>query len=362
MTRREPLPALAPLGWLYLRLADLRNALFERGWIRCVRVEAPVVCLGNLSAGGVGKTPAVAWLARALSAESRSVAIVSRGYGGRRETDPLLVAEGSAVHAGVVEAGDEALMLAQAEVASLVVVARKRVQGARLAIERGAELVLLDDGFQHRHLARDFDIVLADHRDPLAGGRGLPAGLLRESPRGLGRAGLVVLTRCPDELARLERPLDESELPAALRHALDRLPASARPQVLASRHRPRHWVDSSGDTRPLDELRGKRVLAVAGIGQPASFRATLEKCGCQVSELAAFPDHHAYETRDAEALEARALELEAELVITTEKDAVRWPRSASRPAALAIEMTLGTSGLLLDEVRRALRRGAERAR
>jgi tetraacyldisaccharide 4'-kinase len=314
----------------------------------------PVICLGNLSAGGVGKTPAVAWLARRLSGEGRRVAIVSRGHGGERAIDPLVVSEDGEVRASAAEAGDEASMLARSGVASIVVVARKRTLGARLALERGAGLVLLDDGFQHRYLARDLDIVLTDHGDPLAGGRGLPAGLLRESPRGFERAGVVLLTRSPDALAQLERPLEADELPAALRDALESLPPGSRPPVLASRHVPHHWVDAGGETRPLETLRGRRVLAVAAIGQPESFRATLEACGCEVAGLAAFADHHAFGGADLRAIETRATQLDVDLVITTEKDAVRWPEGFESPARLAIDMTIGSSEFLLGKVREVL--------
>lgn len=349
-SRREPIPSLAPLGRLYLAGSGLRNALFDRGLWRAQAAGIPVLSIGNIVAGGTGKTPAALWFARLLGAEERRVAIVSRGHGGRRERDPILVRRDDAILAPVQEAGDEPYLMAQDGAAPIVAVGRDRVAAAALAREAGADAIVLDDGFQHRWLARDLDVVLLDARDPLGGGRGLPAGLLREPAVGLARAGLLLLTRAPREWL-VPHLIDARALPGPVLDALRRARAPL-PPVAAAAHRPSRVTLADGSSSDPTWLEGRDVVAVSGIARPGSFVATLEALGAQVLERFDFPDHHRFAAADlAPVVEASRRRGDAPVVITA-KDATRWPPGG--PAAVVLHVVLDLPAA--DEVRAIVRR------
>jgi tetraacyldisaccharide 4'-kinase len=256
-----------------------------------------VICVGNLVAGGAGKTPVALALAELLKARGVGVHILTRGYGGRLP-GPLRV-ELEVHDAGDV--GDEALLLAAC---APTWVARDRLAGARAAAAAGAAALVLDDGFQNPALAKDLSVLVIDGTYGLGNGRVMPAGPLREAPgRALARADAVVLIG--EDRAGIEtwlggRPLLRAEL----------VPAPDAP-----------------------DLAGQRVLAFAGIGRPEKVFATLEACGAELVERRAFPDHHPYGRSELDALIARAAALDARPV-TTEKDAARLP--ADLRAAVAV--------------------------
>ncbi len=356
MSRVRPIPALAPLGSLYLRLAALRNRLFDRGTWRAVRAGAPVLSIGNLVAGGTGKTPAAAWFSALLADESRRVAIVSRGHGGVRAVDPLLVRDGGAPLAAAREAGDEPYLLALEEAAPIVVVGRDRVAAAALACARGATAIVLDDGFQHRWLGRDLDVVLLDAGDPLGGGRGLPAGLLREPASGLGRAGLILLTRAPGALLvpRLLEPAEWPETLAAALHDACTARGAPLPPVAAARHAPVAIALPDGRSLPPASLAGREVVAVSGIARPDAFVATLEALGAHLAARLDFADHHHYDDDDAGAIAGAAGRAPGALLITTAKDAIRWPGAAPVPAVLKIAFGVPAAADVRAIVRRTL--------
>lgn len=356
MSPIRPIPALAPLGRLYLGLAALRNALFDRGARRAERAAAPVLSLGNLVAGGTGKTPAAAWFAALLTAAGRRVAIVSRGHGGVRATDPLLVRVGGAPRASADEAGDEPYLLALEGAAPIVAVGRRRVAAAALACSAGATAIVLDDGFQHRALARDLDVVLLDAEDPLGGGRGLPAGLLREPPRGLARAGLILLTRAPDALL-VPRLLEPDEWPAAIAAAL-REACAARgvplPPLAAAAHVPATLALPEGRTTSPAAVAGQELVVVSGIARPDSFASTLTGLGGRIAARLDFADHHRFDEADARAISAAARRAPGALVVTTAKDAIRWPQGAPAPAVLKIVFRVPAEAAVRSIVNRAL--------
>lgn len=343
-----------PLGRAYLAVAAARNALYERGVLRVHDAGGPVLCVGNISVGGTGKTPTVRRLAATLADRSERVAVVSRGYGGRPDALPLFVRRAGRIVAAVEQSGDEARMIAEDDRLHAVVVDPDRVRGARAAFSDGATVVVLDDGFQHRRLRRDADVVLADWSDPLGGGRGLPAGRLRESPRGLRRARALVLTRAPDAFAEQDTPLERDALPQrALAAALAKLGSDA-PLVFAARHAPESLAGPSGHAEDAAALAGRRVLAVCGIAQPASFRASLAALGASIEGFLPWPDHHAYTAHDAERI-ARACEAtRADLLVTTEKDAVRWPREAPPAHVLRVRVACGAWKRLVAQLLEAI--------
>ncbi|RMF76341.1 MAG: tetraacyldisaccharide 4'-kinase, partial [Acidobacteria bacterium] len=320
----------------WLAVAAARNAAYDRGWLQAHDAGVPVGSVGNLTAGGTGKTPFVAWLAGELRRAGRTVAIVSRGHGGAPPA-PVVVVEHDPARPGHAArvAGDEPAMLAAAGAADLVVVGRDRVAAARLAAARGADVVVLDDGFQHRRLTRRLDIVLVDARDPFGGGRALPAGLLRESPAGLARADLCVLTRAAPELAARDGWIEPDRLPPEFAAQLARL-GPAAPPVCAAALRPQALELPDGRCVAPDALAGRPVLLVSGIAGPQGFERTVAALGARIAAHLAWPDHHPFSPADARRIAEALRESGAELVVTTRKDRIRWPQDAPQPAVLDV--------------------------
>jgi tetraacyldisaccharide 4'-kinase len=320
-TDRGPAAALARLALAavaapYGVVVAARNAAYDAGLLGVARADVPVISIGNLTLGGTGKTPLVAWTAALLARLARRPAIASRGYGARPGETSDEAAELAILLPGVPHCAD-----------------RDRRRAAARAVAAGADVVVLDDGFQHRRLARDLDVVAIDATDPFGCGHLFPRGLLREPLAGLARADAVVLTRS----AAVDPPRR-----AAIRAALAAACRGRLPPVWAEAdHRPVGLRTASGGTRSLDELRGRRVFAFAGIGNPAAFRAALAGLGADVVGFRPLPDHHAYGAADVDALGASTAAAGADLVVTTLKDLVKVRRDAigDRPLA-AVEIAL----------------------
>ncbi len=299
--RRGPGASLARVG---LRLASfpygwairLRNARFDHGQAKIHRLPVPVVCVGNLTLGGTGKTPMVAWLARWFRERNVRVAIVSRGYG---------AAAGSR--------NDEALELEEQLPDVPHLQNPDRVAAGRVAVEElDCQLIILDDGFQHRRLHRDLDIVLIDALVPFGYGYLLPRGFLREPVRGLRRADVVVLTHSdmvPDD-AR-----------AKIRREICTLAPTA--SCVEMMHAPGELRDAEGKEESLDLLANAPVAAFSGIGNPAGFDHTLRACGCQVAARRYYPDHHNYSADDIRQLEDWIRSLDVTAAVCTHKDLVK---------------------------------------
>ena len=297
-----------------------RNRAFDLGLLPIHSCPAPVVCIGNLSLGGTGKTPLVAWAARHLAALGMQPAIVSRGYGARRGQTSDEAAELSLLVPGVLHVADA-----------------DRVAAARRAVARGANAIVLDDGFQHRRLARDLDIVAVDATDPFGCGFLFPRGLLREPLSGLARADAVVLTRCT--LVTAARRTE-------IREALARHAGSPPPVWAEAAHRPVSLRQAGGGRLPLELLRGRRIVACAGIGNPDAFLKSLEHLGAEIAAFRAFADHHLYQAEDINTLGVWAEREKATLLVTTLKDLVKIQRDevAGIPVAaveIAIEFLAG---------------------
>ena len=291
-----------------------RNHRFDREAAQIIRVPAAVVSVGNLTVGGTGKTPMVEWLGRFLAEHELRVAILSRGYG-----------------AAAGEKNDEALELELSLPDTPHLQSANRSAIAQQAVEEyHSNLLLLDDGFQHRRLGRDFDIVLLDASAPFGFGHQLPRGMLRESPSGLQRADAVVLSRA-------------DLLPAPQRAALKQRVAELAPNAIWSEviHQPAALVAADGRRTSTDQLNGKRVAAFCGIGNPAGFRHTLDAFGVHVAAWREFSDHFRYETHDKQKLIEWAEQSEVELAVCTRKDLVKLPvKSLGRVPlwALAVEV------------------------
>ncbi len=334
--------ALAPLvvaSWIYEVLAALHRMVYERGIRRSTRLACRVVSVGNLSVGGTGKTPVAGWLAAALQRRGYRVVLASRGYGrlGRERVE--VVSDGRFVRSNAQVAGDEPMLLAAAAPGVPVLVGRHRdLVGLRAVSAFGAQVLVLDDGFQHHRLARDVDLVLIDGRTGLGNGRVLPRGPLRERLAVLGRADVVAVVDGP--LSEPDHARVQRYARGARRVAVSRRPAWLRP------------LEGSERTPPAS-LRGQPVGMLCGIAGPEAFRATLEALGARVVAERLFPDHHAYREADL-----RGLAADAPLWVTTEKDAVkllpRWLGDA-RLRVLGIEVEVERAEDFLDWLEGRLR-------
>ncbi|TYP00046.1 lipid-A-disaccharide kinase [Geothermobacter ehrlichii] len=295
---------LLPLSVIYDGITRLRALAYRRGWLPVVRLPVPVVSVGNLTAGGTGKTPMTGWLLSWCAANDLKAAVISRGYGGRRSVEPLTVCAGKGPMVGPEEAGDEPFLLARRHPDAIVVVGADRVRAGRMAIEEhGAQILLLDDGYQHLRLARDLNILLADAGRPFGNGRVLPAGYLREGRQAAGRADLLILTRA--DVAGRQEPVLDLDLP-----------------VIRTGHRlSQRVVPLRGTSLAVDRLRGRKGVAFCGIADPEAFFAQLRDLGLTLRETVAFPDHHTYPPQSLQAL--NRLGEDGDYFITTEKDAVK---------------------------------------
>jgi tetraacyldisaccharide 4'-kinase len=332
---------LLPLTPVYRGAVAARRAAYRRGWMRRTRLAVPVISVGNLTFGGTGKTPTVIALARDLVQIGRRPAILTRGY--KRIGDHQVVVTGPDPRQTAAEIGDEPLEMARRLPGVPVIVDVDRARGGAEAQRLGADVVLLDDGFQHLQLDRDLDLVLIDAGDPWGGGHLPPLGRLREPVATLERADAVLITKAPAEwrpvAAEIERVVDN---------------VAPRLQVFISRVRPsRVHVPGEGWREPAI-LSGRRVMAFGGLGRPGGFVATLAEAGAEIAATRWFPDHHAYTDEDLSEIVQQAKAASA-IPVTTAKDVVKLsPDADVWVAEVVVEPVEGSwNGLwrLLPEVR-----------
>ena len=307
---------LAPMAWLYSGGVAVRNALFDRGLLTSHPLGLPTISVGNLTVGGTGKTPMSAWVAQAMLQRGIRPAILLRGYG---DDEP-------AVHRRLTPG-------------AVVIADPDRIRGAAAARAAGAQVIILDDGFQHRRAARDLDVVLVAAEQGVPS-RLLPAGPLREPRRAMARASLIIVTRKSASLAQA------TEVAEAWSRVSRRAPVVLVSLVLDAVC---PVATSASAPFPLHALTGQRVLAIAGIGDPAAFARQIEAVGARV-DLAAFPDHAPFSAADLTALSIRARE--ADRVVCTLKDAVklgaRWPRNAPPLWYLSQRVVIERGGEVLE--------------
>jgi len=299
---------LTAASWAYAAAAALRRP-------SVVRAPVPVISVGNVVAGGAGKTPVAMEIVRRLLERGKKAALLSRGYGrqGRADLEVLATTPPE-------EAGDEPALVKQRLPGALVLVGPRRASLAAQAVSHGAEVVVLDDGLQHLSLARDLDVVVLDASNPLGNGKRLPRGPLRERPssafRRAGKRGLLWLTRC--DLPRDERT--------------DPLVAAAREAGLRGPVESAYWTAMPIGAGP--------VFLFAGIARPASFEALVRNGGARVVGSRWFPDHHRYSSADLRGLRAAAATHGAERLLTTEKDLVRIPAGERHASIQAVPIDL----------------------
>ncbi len=295
----------------------VRAGMILRRARRKVHVDARVISFGNITAGGTGKTPAVIERVRREISAGAKVAVLTRGYGSRSGKACVVADETTPPHALFNLIGDEPALILRKAAGAIVVKNANRVDGARIAISRGCDTLVLDDGFQYVRLDRDEDVVLIDATNPFGNSRLIPRGILREPIAAVARATHIIVTRC-DQAGDLSNVLDR------IRQFAPNAP------IRLTRHAPRDlWRVCDGMTLSLAELKGMRVHAVTGTGNPEAFYRTLESLGAFLATKRTYPDHAM--------IPCDAFDTDVP-VIVTEKDAMRVPEPPPQVYALPIEL------------------------
>jgi tetraacyldisaccharide 4'-kinase len=308
---RWALAPLVPLSHLYGFGMLARKRLYSVGLLKERSLPVKVISIGNLTLGGTGKTPVVIALANELHDSGHAVGVVSRGYGRQPTEDVVEVSDGHSRKSDPRQTGDEPFLIAERCLGVPVAVGADRYAAGQYLLGRfSLDTLILDDGFQHHALKRDVDVVLVDATAPFGNGYLFPRGRLRERLSALERASLVVVTRAGQGEFHGVFEAIHHIAPAARLCATDFVPTGLR------------RIDGSR-SQPPDALKGERVVAFSGIGNPESFRRLLERLGALVVDHCLFPDHHVYCIRDMRRVVQLAATLRADRVVTTEKDAVK---------------------------------------
>lgn len=310
--KRAATIALAPLSLMYGAAVNIRSALYRKGISKTQTVSVPVISVGNITIGGTGKTPLVAWISGRLAERGHRVCVLTRGYRRANPSARLVVSDGERIVADIEQSGDEAMMLARSLVGKAAVVCDvDRVAGALWAIENlHPDVLILDDGFQHVRIGRELDIVTLDATNPWGNGRLLPAGILREPIDSLGRADCVIVTRAGDAI--------EAGLQARIRQATD-APAFRSTTVISRITR----LESPELEADRETLRPRTVAAFCGIGNPNAFFQQLRDEGFELRHTKVFRDHHKYSQTDIDRVTQRSIRAGAQALVTTAKDAVK---------------------------------------
>lgn len=326
----------------YGTAVSLRRSLYEKGFLPRHRLPCFVISVGNITVGGTGKTPMVIQIANLLMKHGFRVAVLSRGYGGGAESAGTIVSDGSGMIRDARLAGDEPALIGRSCPGVPVLAGKNRIDSGKLACERfHPECIVLDDGFQHLALDRDFDLVLLDARHPAGNGHLLPRGPLREPLAALRSADAFVLTR-HGPAGDIPRPATDVSL---LRKPIFR---SNHREVIRGMVHPGQAIDflpvaAEGDSN-CGLISGRRVYRFSGIADNARVDASIEKLGGGIVGKMDFRDHHFYDDRDIAAIEAEASRSRAEMLLTTEKDAIRLMGWA------AFSIPLGIMGIVLEMI------------
>ncbi|HEX9007574.1 MAG TPA: tetraacyldisaccharide 4'-kinase [Bacteroidota bacterium] len=321
----KPAPVLLPFSWLYGAAVQVRNRLYDTGMLKTSRAGVPVVSVGNLTAGGTGKTPLAGEIIGRLHRRGLTVGLISRGY--RRDTRGVrIVADRAGLKADASAGGDEPVMLARRHPGTVIVVAARRREAASIAVRQlGAEVLVMDDGFQHRALARDLNILIIDGRRDLRHVPLLPAGLRREPLSSLRRADLLVVSKVSSTAAA-----------AAAAACVARWYQGPVAGFSLEAVELRDVMTGLADGCPA----GTPALVFSGIAGNADVAASAASLGLSVAGTVRFEDHHPFEAADVRLLSAEARRTGARVLITTEKDAARLQASPALAEALGSDRPL----------------------
>ncbi|HLF14102.1 MAG TPA: tetraacyldisaccharide 4'-kinase [Bacteroidota bacterium] len=325
---KTPRHLLLPVSWLYAAIVAARNHCYDSGIFSVTAVGTPVISVGNITAGGTGKTPLVEFIVATLLGAGARPAVLSRGY--RRTTrGTLTVSDGASVRAGADRAGDEPAQIARKFPGCVVVVDEDRVRGARFTeSEFHPDVIVLDDGFQHRALRRDLDIVVLGDETAGPDQALLPAGNGREPARALGRADLLVLNRRS----------------GAGHHGVE-----GKPVIRMRYELKRFSAEAPGIEVGCGELLAGRFVAFCGIGNPGSFLEILAGLGLKPESFLIYPDHHRYGERDVIKIAGALERTGAKYVLTTEKDAVRLEGGTMPQVPFRPRMVVAVIGAVIAE-------------
>ena len=326
---RALLAVLFAFSCVFRLVVAIRYWFYDLGILRRFPLGCQVISIGNVTAGGTGKTPVTEKFARELTLAGRKVAILSRGYR-RKEAPwwkrtftqvidpPLVVSDGRHVLLDAAVGGDEPYMLANNLPGVCVIVDRNRVKAGRWAIRHyGCDTLILDDGFQYQRLKHSLEVVLVDKTNPFGNGHMLPRGVLREPAKHIARADVIFLTKSDG---------DTDEVIADIREL------NGKAEIIECRHAPRLLKDVwSREELPLDWLKGKTLATLSGIAVPQGFEDSLRRLGAKVIWCERYADHHRYDSSEIIYALNRTADLGAEALITTEKDAVRFPQLKTTP-------------------------------
>jgi tetraacyldisaccharide 4'-kinase len=300
------------LSFIYRAVVTTRKFLYKTGVFKTNRLPIPVISVGNITVGGVGKTPAICDIAGRIERMEKKAVIISRGYG-RKSREPILTAsDGAGSVLPWEKIGDEPAMMGSILVKTPLVIGADRFRAGEVAMERfDPDVFLLDDAYQRLSIHRDLNILVIDATNPFGNRRMLPGGILRESIGNLDRADAYLLTR-----------VDQAEDTDKLVSELKRF----EKPIFRSVHRPTHLTNlGSGQKKGLETLVSGKGIAFSGIGAPSSFHKTLSSLNYTLVGKETFPDHYVYLPKDIKRLKQKMVEEKADYLITTEKDAIRLP-------------------------------------
>jgi tetraacyldisaccharide 4'-kinase len=302
---------LLAASWIYGLGVLGRLGLYRAGMLKRTRLSGRVISVGNITAGGTGKTPFVMLLVQEVIDRGLRPAVVLRGYKGKVEGKTVIVSDGETIRMDYPAVGDEALLLARKLPGVPIIMTPDRVRGCQVAFhEFGVQVAILDDAFQHLRVERDLDVLLLDRQNPFGYGYLLPRGLLREPVGALRRADLCVMTG-------MEEPGEPWDVPPLLQQ-------TGRASFLQAVYTPTVLTDAkTGETVAEQELHGQGVVAFSGIANPEVFDQTLHSLGIVPRHHVMFPDHHRYRAVDLSRIARRMAKVGAAVALTTEKDAVR---------------------------------------
>lgn len=313
---------LAPVGWLFGRITGARRRLYQNGFFKTVDLQVPVVSVGNLTVGGTGKTPLVAFVAKILADSNHKVCVLTRGYKRENPQKRVLVSDGKQILADAPASGDEPFELAHQLLGKAAVIADKNRSAAGIWAREnwGITAFVLDDGFQHLSLKRNLDIVCIDATNPFGNQKLLPAGILREPLTSLQRADCAVLTRTDlaEEVQSLKFKVQSFNATCPILLAKTKIIGLTNIEEFPAKVQSTQSEKLNNDVRKTNE-----ALAFCALGNPEGFFESLRRADFSLTATKPFPDHYGYKQTDVDFVETQAKSNGAKILLTTAKDAVK---------------------------------------